>query len=168
MRHPLALAAARAVLERLRQDGTELQRGLNLRTTAFVNRLNTIADEMQAPVDPKHFASWFMFELSHDAPLASLFFAYMRHHGVHIWEGRPGFLTLAHSDADLDRVAAAFRKVDRRDAARWLSAAARGDAAGRRRPPGPRARTARWPKFLPDPVRPGKFLQLKLWSGADA
>ena len=51
-----------------------------------------------------------MFELPGDAPLASLFFAYMRHHGVHIWEGRPGFLTLAHSDGDLDRVAAAFSR----------------------------------------------------------
>src|SRR5262245_49386047 len=50
-----------------------------------------------------------MFELPADAPLASLFFAYMRDHGVHVWEGRPGFLTLAHSDADLDHICEAFR-----------------------------------------------------------
>ena len=34
----------------------------------------------------------------------------MRRHGVHIWEGRPGFLTLAHADGDLDRVAEAFSR----------------------------------------------------------
>ena len=167
VRHPLALATTRAVLKRLRQDGTELQRGLNLRTTAFVDRLNNIADEMQAPVHLKHFASWFMFELPQDAPLASLFFAYMRHHGVHIWEGRPGFLTLAHSDADLDRVAAAFRRsIEEMQRAGFLPEL--GET-----PPVAGARLARdadgnmaW--FLPDPVRPGKFLQLKLRSGVDA
>jgi len=65
------------------------QRGLNLRTARFVKRLNDIAEEVQAPVRLRHFASWFMFELPHDAPLATLFFAYMRRHGVHIWEAGP-------------------------------------------------------------------------------
>ena len=50
-----------------------------------------------------------MIDLPPDAALSSLFFAYMRDHGVHIWEGRPGFLTLMHSDANLDRVCEAFR-----------------------------------------------------------
>jgi acyl transferase domain-containing protein/glutamate-1-semialdehyde aminotransferase len=167
VRHPLALAAARAVLGRLRDDGPELQRGLNLRTARFVKRLNDIAEEAQAPVRLRHFASWFMFELPSDAPLASLFFAYMRHHGVHIWEGRPGFLTLAHSDDDLDRVAEAFglsiKEMQRAD---FLP-------GGGEAPPISGARLGRdaqgdnaW--FVPDPDRPGKFLQLNLRSSADA
>lgn len=168
VRHPLALAGARAVLERLRDDGAELQRGLNLRTLQFVKRLNDIAGEASAPVRLRHFASWFMFELPNDAPLASLFFAYMRHHGVHIWEGRPGFLTLAHSDADLAHVADAFRKsLDEMQRADFLP--------GHREesPPMAGARLGRdaqgnkaW--FVPDPDRRGKFLQLNLRSGADA
>jgi len=109
VRHPLALAAARAVLQRIRNDGPELQRALNLRTTQFVRRLSAIAKELHAPISIQHFASWFVFELPPDAPLASLLFAYMRHHGVHAWE-RPGFLTLAHTDADLDVIANAFRR----------------------------------------------------------
>jgi glutamate-1-semialdehyde aminotransferase len=167
VRHPLALAAARAVLERLRNDGPELQRGLNLRTLRFVKRLNDIAETASAPVRLRHFASWFMFELPNDAPLASLFFAYMRHHGVHIWEGRPGFLTLAHSDADLDRIAEAFSKlIEEMQRADFLPR--RGEA-----PPIAGARLGRdaqgnkaW--FVPDPDRRGKFLQLNLRSGADA
>ena len=167
VRHPLALAAARAVLERLRKDGPELQRGLNLRTARFVKRLNDIAEEVQAPVRLRHFASWFMFELPHDAPLATLFFAYMRRHGVHIWEGRPGFLTLAHSDGDLDRVAEAFsRSVEEMQLAGFLP-------RGGETPPIAGARLGRdaqgnkaW--FVPDPDRPGKFLQLNVRSGADA
>ncbi len=39
VRHPLALAAARAVLDQLEEQGPELQRDLNLRTTAFAARL---------------------------------------------------------------------------------------------------------------------------------
>ena len=167
VRHPLALAAARAVLERLRKDGPGLQRGLNLRTARFVKRLNDIAEEAQAPVRLQHFASWFMFELPNDAPLATLFFAYMRRHGVHIWEGRPGFLTLAHSDGDLDRVAEAFsRSIEEMQRAGFLP---RGGEA----PPIAGARLGRdaqgnkaW--FVPDADRPGKFLQLNLRSGADA
>jgi glutamate-1-semialdehyde aminotransferase len=168
VRHPLALAAARAVLERLRNDGPELQRGLNLRTLRFAKRLNDIAEKASAPIRLRHFASWFMFELPNDAPLASLFFAYMRHHGVHIWEGRPGFLTLAHSDADLDRVAEAFSKsIEEMQRADFLP--------GRREeaPPIAGARLGRdaqgnkaW--FVPDPDRRGKFLQLNLRSSADA
>jgi acyl transferase domain-containing protein/glutamate-1-semialdehyde aminotransferase len=167
VRHPLALAAARAVLERLRNDGPELQRGLNLRTLRFVKRLNDIAEEASAPVRLRHFASWFMFELPNDAPLASLFFAYMRHHGVHIWEGRPGFLTLAHSDADLDLIAEAFSKsIEEMQRADFLPR--RGGA-----PPVAGAQLGRdaqgdkaW--FVPDPDRRGKFLQLDLRSSADA
>jgi len=89
-------------------------------------RLNDIAEEAQAPVRLRHFASWFMIELPSDAQLATLFFAYLRHYGVHIWEGRPGFLTLAHSDDDLDRIAEAFgRSIEEMQRAGFPSRPAR-------------------------------------------
>ncbi len=111
VRHPLALAAARAVLLRLNQEGPELQRGLNLRTTAFVQRLKAVVAELGAPVLINHFSSWFVVSFPHDLPLAPLYYTLMREKGVHTWEGRPCFLTLAHSDADLDRVVTAFRET---------------------------------------------------------
>ena len=61
VRHPLALAAARAVLLELQQKGPELQRGLNLRTTKFVESLRNSASVMGAPVQIDHFSSWFFF-----------------------------------------------------------------------------------------------------------
>ena len=154
VRHPLALAAARAVLQRLKQEGPELQRGLNLRTSAFVERLRACAVECGAPVQINHFSSWFCFVFPTDLPLAPVFYAAMREKGVHVWEGRPCFLTLAHTDADLDRVVDAFRgTLAEMQAADFLPAAAavprRGrDASGREA----------W--FLPDPDRPGKYLQV--------
>ena len=43
VRHPLALAAARAVIAELEERGPDLQRDLNLRTTAFAARLEAHA-----------------------------------------------------------------------------------------------------------------------------
>lgn len=73
VRHPLALAAARAVLLRLKEEGPDLQRTLNLRTTRFVDALNAHAERVHAPVRITHFASCFCFEFPHDLPLAALF-----------------------------------------------------------------------------------------------
>ncbi len=166
VRHPLALAAANAVLERLLQSGPELQRGLNLRTTEFAARLNAIAEQAKVPVRVKHFSSWFMFDLPPDPPLASLFFAFMRYRGVHIWEGRPGFLTLMHTDGDLDHVYDAFQKTleDMRQAKFLPSSAEEPPIAGARL-----GRDAAGSKawFVPDPDRPGKFLQVKVRENVD-
>ena len=162
VRHPLALAAARAVLLRLRESGPELQRKLNLRTTEFVERLNGLAQEAGAPVRVKHFASWFMFELPHEPQFATLFFAFMRDKGVHIWEGRPGFLTLAHTDADLDRIAAAFvETLAEMQAATFLPDSQTtlrlwtGHAWDAMLPAGP-------PGSFPIPIGPVKYLQVRV------
>jgi acyl transferase domain-containing protein len=154
VRHPLALAAARAVLLKLKQEGPELQRGLNLRNTAFVERLRKVVAELGAPVQVNHFSSWFVVSFPHDLPLAPVYFTLMREKGIHTWEGRPCFLTLAHTDADLDRVVTAFREtLAEMQAADFLpkrtDAPRKGrDAEGREA----------W--FVPDPERPGKFLQV--------
>ena len=160
VRHPLALASARAVLQRLKKDGPELQRALNLSTTGFVEVLNTHARKVGVPINVTHFSSWFCFNFPHDLPLASLFFPFMRAKGIHIWEGRPGFLTLAHSKADVDRVVAAFKEtLAEMQAAEFLP-------GGAERPPVAGARKGRdssgndaW--FVPDPERPGKYLQVR-------
>jgi hypothetical protein len=125
-----------------------------------VERLNWLAQEAGAPLRVKHFASWFMFELPRELQFASLFFAFMRAKGVHIWEGRPGFLTLAHSDADLDRIATAFAEtLAEMQAATFLPtlkevAPVHGARKGRDASGKPA-----W--FVPDPDRPGKYLQVR-------
>jgi glutamate-1-semialdehyde aminotransferase len=160
VRHPLALAAARAVLLRLKAESPELQRTLNLRTTHFVETLNAHASRVRAPLRVTHFGSWFCINFPHDLPLASLFFAFMRAKGMHIWEGRPGFLTLAHTDADLERAVTAFKQsLAEMQEADFLP-------GGEEQPPVPGARKGRdasgrkaW--FLPDPERAGKYLQVR-------
>jgi acyl transferase domain-containing protein/glutamate-1-semialdehyde aminotransferase len=162
VRHPLALAAARAVLLRLKEEGPALQRGLNLRTTAFVERLKTVIAELGAPVQVNHFSSWFVVSFPPELPLAPLYYPLMREKGVHTWEGHPGFLTLAHSDADLDSVVGAFSAtLAEMQAAGFLPKRAEPPRKGR----DAHGREA-W--FVPDPDRPGKYLQVanaNNWEG---
>ena len=123
VRHPLALAAAKATLEHLKAAGPRLQRDLNARTTAFVQSVNADFDAANAPVQLTSFGSLFYFKFAPEFKWASLLFFHLRFHGVHIWEGRPCFLSTAHTDADLALIAEAFRKsVREMQAGGFLSA----------------------------------------------
>jgi acyl transferase domain-containing protein len=110
VRHPLALAAAKAVLKHLKQAGPELQHSLNDKTTALVQILNAYFEEQGVPAWIEHFASWFYLSFAADQPYGSLLFYHLREKGVHIQEGFPCFLTTAHSEADIETVIRAFKE----------------------------------------------------------
>jgi amino acid adenylation domain-containing protein len=111
VRHPQALAAARAVLNHLKAAGPQLQLDLNRKTAELATRLDKFFVERGVPSRIHHFASWFYFTFHGDARLGSLLYYAMREKGVHIQEGYPCFLTTAHTDEDLERVEAVFREV---------------------------------------------------------
>jgi glutamate-1-semialdehyde aminotransferase/acyl carrier protein len=164
VRHPLALAAAKAVLERLLNEGPDLQRTLNTRTAQLVGELNAHAEEVGAPLRVTAFSSWFCFNFPPDVPYASLFYAYMRHKGVHLWEGRAGFLTTAHTDEDLGRIVVAFKEsLAEMQAADFLPGGAEPPMSEARRGYDAEGREA-W--FVPDPERDGKYLQVEAFAAA--
>lgn len=108
VRHPLALAAAKAVLRHLQQAGPELQTKLAERTEALAKRLESLFQEHQVPAQIEQFSSWFFIRtLAHPSHLALLYY-HLREKGLHIRDGFPCFLTTAHSDHDLERVYTAF------------------------------------------------------------
>ncbi len=109
VRHPLALAAAKATLEHLKATGPSLQEKLNARTTAFVRAVNADFAAAGVPIQLANFGSLFYFQFAPEVKWASLLFFYLRFHGVHIWEGRPCFLSTAHTDADIALIRQAFR-----------------------------------------------------------
>jgi amino acid adenylation domain-containing protein len=110
VRHPLALAAARAVLSHLKQRGPMLQQQLNDKTTVFVSELNRTLEELGLPYKVPHFSSLFYVNFPSDLKYAGLFFHHLREKGVHLWEGRCGFLSTAHSEEDIQLVLEAFRR----------------------------------------------------------
>ena len=114
-KHPLAMAAARAVLTELKRQGPGLQAGLNERTHQFVASVNAIFDGEGVPLNLVHYGSLMRFNLSGNfsylyQPLEmDIFCHHLIDRGVYIWEGRTLFLSTAHTDADLDTIRAAVR-----------------------------------------------------------
>ena len=90
VRHPLALAAARAVLTHLKAGRPALQSELNAKTAALAGRLDRFFAERGVPSRVHHFASWFYFTFPHDARLGSLLYYAMRSQG----HSHPGRLPL--------------------------------------------------------------------------
>ena len=109
VRHPLALAAARAVLTELKARGPSLQETLDRRTAQLVDQMNAFAVTSGVPVNVSRFSSMFMITFAPGLKFSGLFFYHMRLRGVHIWETRPSFLSIAHSDAQVGAVLDAFR-----------------------------------------------------------
>jgi glutamate-1-semialdehyde aminotransferase/acyl carrier protein len=167
VRHPLALAAAHAVLDHLKQAGPSLQAELTATTAAMVEDLNAYCRERGAPIVIKSFASVWKVFFDEDHPLQDLLFAMMRNRGVHILDNFPCFMTTAHTAADIDVIKVAFKEaVAELQEADFLpqrqSAVAVFDAS---RPPVPGARLGRDPEgkpawFMPHPETPGKFVRI--------
>ncbi|MFA6229093.1 MAG: amino acid adenylation domain-containing protein [Rhodanobacter sp.] len=168
VRHPLALAAAKAVLEHIKQHGAALQERLNARTQALADELNAFCDEVGAPIAIKQFASVWKTQFLEDHPLQDLLFAMMRSRGVHILDNFPCFFTTAHSEADFQQIIQAYKdSVIELQEAEFLPRRATGSstAMDARHPPRPGARIGRQPDgrpawFMPSAEQPGKFVKL--------
>ncbi|MBA3949463.1 MAG: aminotransferase class III-fold pyridoxal phosphate-dependent enzyme, partial [Acidobacteria bacterium] len=100
--HPLSMAAARATLRHLKEQGPALQQRLNDRTDGLVRGLNEFFRAEDVPIEATNFSSLFRFEFSSNL---DLLFYHMLEKGIYIWEWRSCFLSTAHSDADVARFA---------------------------------------------------------------
>ncbi len=168
VRHPLALAAAKAVLEHIQAAGPALQERLNASTAAMAAELNAFCEDVGAPIAIKHFASVWKTIFSEDHPLQDLLFAMMRSRGIHVLDNFPCFFTTAHSEADFAAIVKAFKDsvlelqeaefIPRRRPAERLAF----DAS---RPPVPGARLGRDPDgkpawFVANPDTPDKYMRV--------
>jgi glutamate-1-semialdehyde aminotransferase len=166
VRHPLTLAAAKAVLEHLKREGPELQRFVNARAEKLVEGMNAHAKKSGVPLEFGYYASLMKPHYREEQQFGDLLFAHMRLRGVHIWDGRPSFLTTAHSDADLALVQGAFEEaVYEMQRGGFFVPAEAPRPPQPNQPPVPGARLGRdqhgnpaW--FVPDPLRPGKYAQV--------
>ena len=166
VRHPLALAATLATLRYLKAQGPQLQADLNRRGDRFALDVQRVLDETGLPMSYANCGSVMYLKGDTDNPLHGLFHYFMRLSGVHILEGFPSYLTLAHDDADLATCVDVFR----RSAEAMLEAG----FAGARAPdtvvtavpatshlPGARLgrdRDGRPRWFAPDPADPSRFV----------
>ncbi len=109
VRHPLALATAKAMLMYMRDAGPALQERLTVRTAAMVAEINGHMEEVGAPLMLKSFASWWRNDFTEDLPYSDLIYTMLRDRGIHILDNFPCFLTTAHSDDDVAAIVAAYK-----------------------------------------------------------
>lgn len=168
VRHPLALAAAKASLEHLKHQGPALQESLNARTAAMAEQLNGYCREVGAPIEIRFFSSLWRVSWLEDHPLQDLLFAMMRSRGIHILDNFPCFMTTAHGDTEVAQVVNALKEsVAELQESDFLprNASPATRPFDQSKPPVPGARLGRdhdgrpaW--FVPNADQPGKFLKL--------
>ena len=117
VRHPLALAAAKAMLDEIAECGPRLQEELSKRTRELVESANDFFVREGYPVRLAGFASLLHFRFDESAApgfrreFAGLYFHHLRDLGIHCHEGRPHFLTRAHRPQDVDRLLGAIQSA---------------------------------------------------------
>jgi amino acid adenylation domain-containing protein len=109
-KHPLAMAAARAVLGHLEASGPGLQQRLNERTAVLVDELNGLLAAERVGARVLSFGSLFRFDFSRDLETSELLFYHLLEKGIYTWEGRNCALSTAHTDADLEHIVRAVKE----------------------------------------------------------
>jgi glutamate-1-semialdehyde aminotransferase len=170
VRHPIALAAARAVLLYLKEQGPALQNRVTGNTERLATELNAHFASVNAPLVIKHFSSLWKPFWTEEHAFGDVFFYMLRDRGVHIYDGFPCFFTTTHGDTEVDFVIKAFKEaVAEMQEAGFLPAPPAREQASEAfdaaQPPVPGARLGRDPEgnpawFVPNPTVPGKFMKV--------
>lgn len=182
VRHPLTMAAMKASLLYMKNEGPALQERLNTVTEDMVARVNGLFDKYQLPYRWVNFGSAFKTKYDESVNYTELFFMLMRYHGVHVLDF-PHFITTAHSAADIEFIINTVEKTckelresgfmpERTYPIPYVNSVLNGHVRklserviSAMEPPVPGARIGRTTKgepawFVPDPKRAGKYLMV--------
>ncbi|WP_080056139.1 type I polyketide synthase [Spirosoma aerolatum] len=176
VRHPLALAAAKASLAYMKTEGPALQQQLTHKTTRLADGLNAVLENWKLPLFVVNFGSLWKIKFKEEVAYGELLFTLMRDKGIHIWDGFPCFLTEAHTEQEIDAIIRSFTDsiqelievgIFKADRVSTFNSEIVGITHNRHTPPAPGARLGRdrqgnpaW--FIPNPDQPGKYLQVEL------
>ncbi|WP_019991307.1 type I polyketide synthase [Rudanella lutea] len=166
VRHPLALAAAKASLTYMQKQGPALQQRLTDKARTLADAMNQFVTDNKLPILVSQFGSLWRIKFLEEIPYSELLFTLMRERGIHIWDGFPCFMTEAHTPDDIDRIVEAFiESIQDLADAEFMPKLAVRKKNKKSTPPIIGARLGRdeegnpaW--FVPDPERPTKFLQI--------
>lgn len=109
VRHPASIAACKAALEILQEEGPALQQRVNGQTAYLVSELNNFFQDREVPLEVNHFSSLWRMTYTESIPYSEVLFYLIRKNGVHIYDGFPCFLTMAHTDADVEIILNAIK-----------------------------------------------------------
>jgi len=184
VRHPVTIAAASAVVEHLKSSGPQLQQNVADKAERLTNSLNQYFKENSVPLHIERCSSMCLTTFTGDFDYSSLLFCYIRDKGVFILEAGVFFLTTAHTDEDVDFIINVFKEsaaemqeaeflpgADRKGKENLIksipihSKVSESRTSSSDNPPIEGAKLGRRPDgtpawFVPDPNRPGKYLQV--------
>lgn len=100
-RHPLAMAASKAVLEKIKEFGYQAYVALNQKADDLMNRINEFFKKEDIPVEAVNFGSLFRFKFRGNF---ELFKYHMIAKGVYAWAANNLFINFAHDDSDLEKI----------------------------------------------------------------
>jgi acyl transferase domain-containing protein/glutamate-1-semialdehyde aminotransferase len=109
VRHPLALAAAKGALEIIKNGGNKQLDDLTNRAQLFVDNLNAYFNHVGAPIKFDCFGGLMKPKWTQDLYHGDLLFALMKFHGVHVYDGYPWYMNLAHKEEDIVFVTEKFK-----------------------------------------------------------
>ncbi len=174
VRHPLALAAAKASLQYMKEKGPELQKNINNKTKYLADKLNLEMERRQLPMYVAYFGSLWKIKFKEEVTGYELMFTLMREKGIYICDGFPCFMTEAHTRKDVDCVITAFTEsIDEMMAAGFYENTVSCESSTYKKtgfltadkilPPDARLGRDKngnpaW--FIPDMEQPGKYRQL--------
>jgi amino acid adenylation domain-containing protein len=111
VRHPLALAAAKAALLHLKRRGPDLYREINDRTQRMVDRLNAMFAARRAPVQAVHCTSLWRLAWDDGQKYVGFFYYLLRFHGLHVYEQFGHFVTEAMGEVHTQRIVDVFTRA---------------------------------------------------------
>ncbi|MEZ4703116.1 MAG: amino acid adenylation domain-containing protein [Rhodothermales bacterium] len=111
VRHPLALAAAKAVLLKVKEEGPSLQENLTMRTKRLVDNVNAFLDERGVPVRLLQYTSLFRFAYAHDMEYIDMLYFHLLDKGIFTRGFLDNcFLSTAHTEEDEERIITAIKE----------------------------------------------------------
>jgi amino acid adenylation domain-containing protein len=110
VRHPLALAAAKGALEIIKEGGVNMLNDVTARADKFAKEINLLCSQHNLPLELNNFGSLMKPKWKKEIPSGEILFPLLRFNGVHVYDGFPWFVNLAHTEADLEFVLKAFKK----------------------------------------------------------
>ena len=100
---PLSMAASRAFLVQIQQQGPTLQEALNTKTQSLAEELNTFFEQRNVPLQLLHTASLFRFAYASELEFINLLYYHLLDKGIYIKSlSDPCFLSTAHTDEEIE------------------------------------------------------------------
>jgi amino acid adenylation domain-containing protein len=176
VRHPLALASAKASLNYMKEKGPALQQELNDKGAYLSKGINAEFEKRQLPIYVANYGSLWKVKYHEEIPYSELMFVLMREKGIHVLDGFPCFITETLTYNDIDRIIKSFTEsMDEMIKAGFFPAVNHQNSnssinevvVNSNNPPVKGAKLGKdksgnpaW--FIQDPNQEGKFLQVEL------